>query len=83
MLEGLGGSGRVWRLAGVSPAARRGCPVPEGFEGGLAFHVLLLDLLSSLELLEDFLAYKPLCYCMQAFVCREHLGNIVCACTSK
>lgn len=28
ILEGLGGSGRVWWFACVSPSARRGCPVP-------------------------------------------------------
>ena len=83
ILEDLRGSGRVWQLTSVPPTARQKYSVLEGLEGGIAFHVLLLDLLSNLELLEDSLAYKPLCYCMQAFVCKEYLGNIICACINK
>ena len=83
ILEDLRGSGRVWQLTGVPLAAKWECLVFKGLEGGIAFYVLLLNLLSSLELLENFLVYKPLCYCMHAFVCKKHLGNIVCACISK
>ena len=57
MSEDLGGSGRVWQLIVVPLRARRGCPVPKGLEWGMSFHILLLDLIYSLELLENFLAY--------------------------
>ena len=55
----------------------------EGLKGGIAFCVLLLNLLCSLELLKGFLAYKPFCYYMQALVYKKHLVDIVCACISK
>ena len=83
MLEDLGGSGRVWQLTVMPLGARQGCLVPEGLEWGMSFCVLLLDLMCSLELLEDSLAYKPFCYCVYALVYKEYLGNIIYTCTSK
>ena len=83
ILEDLGGSGRVWQLIVVLPGARQKCSVPKGLEWGMSFYVLLLDLMYSLELLENSLAYKPFCYYIYALVCREYPGNIIYTCTSK
>jgi len=83
MSEDLGGSGRVWQLIVIPLRARQGCPVFKGLEWGMSFYVLLLDLMCSLELLEDSLAYKPFCYCMYALICKKHPGNMICTCISK
>ena len=72
--EDLRGNGRVWQLIVVLLEIRWGCLVFEGLEEDIFFHVLLLDFLCSLELLEDFLAYEPFCYHMQAFVCKKVFG---------
>jgi len=83
MSENLTGSGRVWQLIVVLLGAKWGCLVLKGLEWDMSFCVFLLDLLCSLELLEDFLAYKPFCYCMYAFVYKKHSSNIICTCISK
>ena len=84
MLKGLRGSNkRVWWFINILFVVGQKRLIFKGLEWGITFYVFLLDFLYNLELLEDFLAYNPFCYCIQTFVCKKHLGNIVCICINK
>ena len=83
MSEDLRGSKKVWWLIVMLLGVRRGYSIFKGLKEGISFCVFLLNLFSSLELLEDFLVYKLFCYYIQAFVCKKHLGNVICTCTNK